>query len=177
MPVGTRPCPSADPQKGASLKCPLRIRSRFILTCAILSCAPRKYTKELRWAEGLRLWLPQGMGGSRCLVPVPRVRTASAQGVQRPRHGGGRGAARGRCNQGNPPAPVRSLRTPQNALAGAGRGGVPAPSFRDVCPWPRASGSRARSFGPRDSAPHCTVQHRLTTVALARDMLLTLMGV
>lgn len=91
MPVGTRPCPSADPQKGASLKCPLRIRSRFILTCAILSCAPRKYTKELRWAEGLRLWLPQGMGGSRCLVPVPRVRTASAQGVQGPRHGGGGG--------------------------------------------------------------------------------------
>lgn len=120
MPVGTRPCPSADPQKGASLKCPLRIRSRFILTCAILSCAPRKYTKELRWAEGLRLWLPQGMGGSRCLVPVPRVRTASAKGVQGPRHGGGRGAARGRCNQGNPPAPVRSLRTPQNARAGVG---------------------------------------------------------
>lgn len=176
MPVGTRPCPSADPQKGASLKCPLRIRSRFILTCAILSCAPRKYTKELRWAEGLRLWLPQGMGGSRCLVPVPRVRTASAQGVQGPRHGGGAGGSAGQVQPGKSPC---SCSQSQNTAERPGWGGgvVPAPSFRDVCPWPRASGSRARSFGPRDSAPHCTVQHRLTTVALARDMLLTLMGV
>lgn len=122
MPVGTRPCPSADPQKGASLKCPLRIRSRFILTCAILSCAPRKYTKELRWAEGLRLWLPQGMGGSRCLVPVPRVRTASAQGVQGPRHGGGAGGSAGQVQPGKSPC---SCSQSQNTAErpGWGRGG------------------------------------------------------
>lgn len=124
MPVGTRPCPSADPQKGASLKCPLRIRSRFILTCAILSCAPRKYTKELRWAEGLRLWLPQGMGGSRCLVPVPRVRTASAQGVQGPRHGGGAGGSAGQVQPGKSPCSCsQSQNTAERPGWGEGGGG------------------------------------------------------